>query len=103
MTENEPSHGSGNSGPGDDHGHGGNHGHQVQLIVNQDEHKWLKGTIFYGDVVALYLSDGGSPSNEYLIKYSHGPHQNPSGTLAPGKEVKVQDGMRFRVSGTGES
>jgi len=29
--------------------------------------------------------------------------ENVSGTLAPGHEVVVKDGMRFRVSGTGES
>ena len=61
------------------------------------------GKISYDEVVALYLSDGATTSNEYLIKYSHGPSQNPSGTLAPGNSVRVKDGMRFRVSGTGES
>jgi hypothetical protein len=78
-------------------------GKTVSILVNQDEHHVSKGKITYDEVVALYLSDGGASSTEYLIKYSHGPHQNVSGTLAPGNEVKVQDGMRFRVSGTGES
>ena len=97
-------HGGGNPDPGGGNaGPGGNQGHQVQLLVNQDEHKWAKEKISYSEVAALYVSDGGAVSNEYLIKYSQGPHQNPSGTLAPGNEVKVQDGMRFRVSGTGES
>ena len=86
----------------DDGTHGDNVA-AVQVIVNQDEHRWKKGRISYAEVVDLYLSDGGHPSTEYLIKYSGGPHQNPSGTLAPGNSVKVQDGMRFRVSGTGES
>jgi hypothetical protein len=56
-------------------------------------------------VVKLYLGSGGKPSDEYLVKYSHGPAENPSGTLAPGEKVKVKvkDGMRFRVAGTGES
>ena len=75
----------------------------VTITVNQDEHEVAKTKISYDEVVALYLSDGGSASNEYLIKYSRGPSQNGSGTLAPGKEVMVKDGMRFRVSGTGES
>jgi hypothetical protein len=95
---------SGNPGPdGEGPSAGDNEAHQVELLVNQDEHNWTKRKITYGEVVALYLSDGGASSTEYLIKYSHGPHQNPSGTLAPASEVKVQDGMRFRVSGTGES
>ena len=59
--------------------------------------------ITYARVVELYLGSGGKPSNEYLVKYSHGPAENPSGTLAPGQKVRVKDGMRFRVAGTGES
>lgn len=73
------------------------------IIVNQDEHKWPKDDITYNDVVALYLQDGGSKSNEYLIKYSEGPKVNPTGTLAPNGQVVVKNGMHFRVSGTGES
>jgi hypothetical protein len=75
----------------------------VTIVVNQDEHTVLKEKISYDEVVALYLQDGGASSNEYLIKYSRGHSDNVSGTLAPGNEVMVQDGMRFRVSGTGES
>jgi hypothetical protein len=93
-----PGPGGGNQGQG-----GGNPAHKVELIVNQDPHKWTQETISYADVAALYLSDGGAPSNEYLIKYSGGPAHNPSGTLAPGSQVEVKNGMRFRVSGTGES
>lgn len=75
----------------------------VTIVVNQDEHKFAKAKITYADVVALYLQDGGASSTEYLIKYSRGHSANISGTLAPGREVMVKDGMRFRVSGTGES
>ena len=75
----------------------------VTITVNQDDHEVAKEKISYDEVVVLYLSDGGAPSNEYLVKYSRGHAQNPSGTLAPGNTVKVHDGMRFRVSGTGES
>ncbi len=75
----------------------------VSIFVNQDEHNVDKGKISYNQVVALYINDGGAASNEYLIKYSHGHSDNVSGTLAPGQEVVVKDGMRFRVSGTGES
>ena len=75
----------------------------VEIFVNQDKHKVGEGKISYDQVVALYIKDGGAQSTEYLIKYSHGPSENVSGTLAPGQEVVVKDGMRFRVSGTGES
>ena len=85
--------------------HGGSPGHggKIEIFVNQDEEKVRKGKISYEEIVAFYLGDGGAPSTEYLIKYSHGPSKNPSGTLAPGSKVEVKDGMRFRVSGTGES
>lgn len=74
-----------------------------EIFVNGDEHEVDTKEITYGRVVDLYLGSGGKPSNEYLVKYSHGPVENPSGTLPPGQKVKVKDGMRFRVAGTGES
>src|SRR3954471_15387901 len=73
------------------------------IFVNTDEHDVEKKHISYAQVVELYLGDGGKPSNEYLIKYSHGPAETPGGPLAPTEKVKVKDGMRFRVAGTGES
>ncbi len=73
------------------------------IFVNSDEHEVEKKEISYAQVVDLYLGSGGKPSNEYLVKFSHGPAENPSGTLAPGQKVFVKDGMRFRVAGTGES
>jgi len=73
------------------------------ILVNGDDHEVDTNEITYARVVDLYLGSGGKPSNEYLVKYSHGPVENPSGTLPPGQKVKVKDGMRFRVAGTGES
>ncbi|WP_125953142.1 multiubiquitin domain-containing protein [Novosphingobium sp. MD-1] len=73
------------------------------IFVNGDEHETEKEQITYLQVVELFLGSGGQPSNEYLVKYSHGPSENPRGTLAPGQKVKVKDDMRFRVAGTGES
>jgi hypothetical protein len=77
--------------------------HKFVIFVGQDEHEIDTDTISYERVVDLYLGQGGKPSPEYLVKYSHGPHEQPDGTLIPGKEVKVKDGMRFRVSAAGES
>lgn len=75
----------------------------IAIFVNSAEHVIDKNHITYAQVVELYLGSGGSPSNEYLVKYSHGPVENRSGTLTPGQKVAVKDGMRFRVAGTGES
>jgi hypothetical protein len=74
-----------------------------EILVNGDDHEIDSKEISYAQIVDLYLGQGGTASNEYLVKYSHGPHENARGTLAPGQKVKVKDGMRFRVAGTGES
>lgn len=76
---------------------------KLKIYVNQDLHEIDTHTISYERVVDLYLGEGGASSKQYVIKYSHGPSENPSGTLAPKEEVKIKDDMRFRVSGTGES
>ena len=76
---------------------------RFKIFVNQDEHEIDTHKISYERVVDLYLGEGGAPSKEYLVKYSHGSSENPSGTVIPGQKVEVKDGMRFRVSGTGES
>jgi hypothetical protein len=76
---------------------------KTEIFVNEDKHEVNTKKITYERVVDLYLGEGGKPSPEYLIKYSHGPNENPKGTLTPGEEVKVKDDMRFRVVGTGES
>ena len=76
---------------------------RFKIYVNEDEHEINTREMSYERVVDLYLGEGGKPSQEYLVKYSHGPAENPSGTLTPKQEVKVKNGMRFRVSGTGES
>lgn len=75
----------------------------VMIFVNTDEHEINEKEITYAQVVDLYLGSGGKPSAEYIVKYSHGPAENPNGVLTPGQKVKVKDGMRFRVAGTGES
>lgn len=76
---------------------------KVMITVNQDDHEVDMEKVSYDDIVDFYIQDGGAPSNEYLIKYSRGHSANVSGTLDRKHEVMVQDGMRFRVSGTGES
>lgn len=75
----------------------------IDILVNGDDHEVDTKEITYARVVDLYVGSGGKPSNEYLVKYSHGPVKNQSGTLPPGQSVEVKDGMRFRVAGTGES
>lgn len=76
---------------------------KFQVYVMRDSHTIDTHTISYERVVELYLGQGGPTLPQYVIRYSHGPAANPDGLLPPGEQVKVKDGMRFRVSGTGES
>lgn len=73
------------------------------VYVNEFTHDVKNDGITYDEVISLYLGSGQQASAEYVVKFSKGPAANPSGTLVPGMEVKAKDGMRFRVSGTGES
>lgn len=75
----------------------------IEVWVNESSHQIEKAKVSYDDIVKLYLGAGQAPAAEYIIKYSKGHSDNVSGTLTPAKEVMAQDGMRFRVSGTGES
>ena len=78
--------------------------HEFKIYVGDDKHEIDTDMISYERIIELYLGQGGKSSPEYLVKFSHGPHEQPTGTLQPGKkEVKVKDGMRFRVSAAGES
>ena len=43
------------------------------IFVNGDEHDAEEKEISYVQVVDLFLGSGGKTSNEYLVKYSHGP------------------------------
>lgn len=50
---------------------------KFKIFVNEDEHEIDTHKISYVRVVDLYLGEGGAPSKEYLVKYSHGPLENP--------------------------
>ena len=45
----------------------------------------------------------GQGSLGYIVKYSNGPKQNPSGLMSPGTEVYVRNKMDFNVKSTHQS
>jgi len=76
----------------------------VTIIVNATEHQWPKGMISYAEVVTLDVSDYPQhPEITYSVTYSRGHGEKPEGVLNIGESVKVKEGMRFRVSPTGQS
>jgi Multiubiquitin len=76
----------------------------ITIVVNGSPHGWCLKTITYAQVVTLDVPDyPRHPEISYSVKYKHGPHQRPEGTLSPGGEVKVKDQEVFSVSPTGQS
>jgi hypothetical protein len=73
----------------------------VTITVNTVDHVVPHEKISYNAVVALAFPN--APGTTYIVKYYRGNSDNATGTLAPGAEVMVKDGMDFRITGTGES
>jgi len=77
---------------------------EITLIVNGTPHKWALREITYAQVVTLDVPDYPQhPGITYSVKYKHGPHHKPEGTLSPGGVVEVIDREVFSVSPTGQS
>ena len=74
----------------------------VTIIVEGTPHEWPKDEITYEEVVTLEVPNY-SPNITYSVGYERGQGNKPEGSLSPGASVKVQDGMIFRVSETGQS
>jgi hypothetical protein len=73
----------------------------VIIFVNTVEHVVPHQKISYATLIALAFP--GATGTNYIVKYYKGHSENLTGTLAPGGEVMVKDGMDFRITGTGES
>lgn len=75
----------------------------VTISVNSVDHQVPHEKISYDAIVEFAFPGGSKSGAVYIVKYSRGSSHNESGTLPPGDSVMVKDGMRFRVSPTGES
>lgn len=76
----------------------------VTIIVEGTEHEWPKVDISYAEVVTLEVPDYAQhPEITYSVLYKRGQGNKPEGTLPPGANVKVKEGMLFNVSETGQS
>lgn len=73
----------------------------VTITVNTVEHQVPHEKISYATVVGLAFPS--APGTTYIVKYYKGNSDNQTGTLPPGGQVMVKDGMDFRITGTGES
>jgi hypothetical protein len=75
----------------------------VTITVNTEDHSVPHAKISYSAVVEFAFPGGSKSGAIYIVKYSRGNSSQETGTLAPNEDVMVKDGMRFRVSPTGES
>jgi hypothetical protein len=73
----------------------------VTITVNTVDHVVPHNKISYTTLIGLAFP--GATGSGYIVKYYRGNSDNLTGTLAPGAEVMVKDGMDFRITGTGES
>lgn len=76
--------------------------YEVEIEVNGKDHKWIKKTISFDEVVTL--KDGVSNGTKaYTVTYKEGPIENPSGELAKGDVVIVKNKMKFYAKATDKS
>ena len=61
-----------------------------------------KWKVIYEKIVELAHVPAQSAAG-YIVKYSNGPRQNPSGLMSPGTEVYVCNKMDFNVRSTHQS
>jgi len=79
------------------------HPERSEIIVNAQRKTWNNERISYSQVVDLAFPPPHTPTEMFTVQYSHGPHQNPQGTLAEGQDVQVKSGMIFNVGRTDKS
>lgn len=76
----------------------------VTIIVNGRKKEVAKEKISYEEIVDLAF-DNNPPKGEFIVitvTYSKG-EDGKQGTLLPGQDVKVKDGMIFNVTATDKS
>jgi len=73
-------------------------------VVNGTPHETEKDVITYDEVVTLAFPDYPQhPERTYSVTYKRGHGNKPTGILSPGSNVKVKDGIEFKVKHTGQS
>jgi hypothetical protein len=72
------------------------------IFVNGTPHDYKKEKVSYEKIVELAHVPAQAATG-YIVKYSNGPRQNPSGLMSPGTEVYVRNKMDFNVRSTHQS
>ena len=77
-------------------------GKKTVIFVNGTPYDYNKERVTYEQIVELARVPAHG-SVGYIVKYSNGPKQNPSGLMSPGTEVYVRNKMDFNVRSTHQS
>jgi hypothetical protein len=76
---------------------------RVRIVVNATAHTVPAGAISFDALVALAFPTPPGPNPDYTVRYSKGPRDRPTGTVARGHSVDVRNGMVFVVTATDKS
>ena len=77
-------------------------GKKTIIFVNGTPYEYRKEKVSYELIIELaHVPTQGAAG--YIVKYSNGPRQNPSGLMSPGTEVYVRNKMDFNVRSTHQS
>lgn len=77
---------------------------KFEIIVNGELKDWRKNSISFEEVLELAgLFKGFTPSTAYTVAYENGHHSKPEGVLVQGKEVRVNNKMKFYATATDKS
>jgi Multiubiquitin len=82
----------------DNQGHG--HDKSFAIVVNGTQEVWTDHRITYEQAVQLAFP-GGPADLLYTVSYAN--THGKDGTLAPGQDTEVKDGMSFNVGKTNRS
>lgn len=73
----------------------------VTIVVNGREREVAKDDITYDEVIHLAFDPVPSGPNIVItVTYRRGHGNKPEGTMVPGDETKVKEGMIFNVTAT---
>ena len=77
-------------------------GKKTVIFVNGTPYDYHKEKVSFEQIVELaHVPAHGAVG--YIVKYTNGPHQNPSGLMSPGTEVYVKNKMDVNVRSTHQS
>jgi len=76
--------------------------HKTVIFVNGTPYEYHKEKVAFEQIVE-YAHVPAQGAAGYIVKYSNGPRQNPSGHMSPGTEVYVCNKMDFNVRSTHQS